>query len=84
MGKKYKVLCLNGPYKGQEIEVETDYTEKQEKELKKKQGFTCEGIEYAGYCRMCGMPVREQDASYQFNTNGYGQVRLDIHHRGCL
>lgn len=84
MGKKYKVLCLNGPYKGQEIEVEADYTVQQELELKKKQAFTYEGIEYAGFCRQCGLAVREEEADYQFNTNGYRQVRLDIHHRRCL
>ena len=84
MGKKYKVLCLNGPYKGQEIEIETGHTEQQELELKKKQAFTYEGVEYAGYCRQCGLAVREEEADYQFNTNCYGTLSLDIHHRRCL
>ena len=84
MQKKYIVLCLNGQNKGKEIEVYADYTEQQEQELKNKYAFAYEGVSYAGYCRMCGAPVREQGADYQFNTNGYGQVRLDIHHRRCL
>ena len=84
MQKTYKVLCLNGPNKGKEIDAEADYTEQQEQELKNKYAFVYEGVDYAGYCRMCGAPVREQDADFQFNTNGYGNLRLDIHHKKCL
>ncbi|MBE6021649.1 MAG: hypothetical protein E7231_00285 [Cellulosilyticum sp.] len=84
MGKRYKVFCLNGPNRGKEIEVEADYAEEQEEELKNKQAFIVDGTGYAGYCRMCGAPVREDEADYQFNTNSYGSLRLDIHHRRCL
>lgn len=84
MVKSYRVLCLNGPNKGKEIEVEQNYTEEEEYLKKRNMSFTVDGVEYAGYCRQCGLAVREDEADYQFNTNAYGTLSLDIHHRRCL
>ena len=52
--------------------------------LKSDQAFTYEGVDYAGYCRMCGGWVRADDAYYIFNVDGRGTMRLDVHHKICL
>ena len=84
MGKKYKVLCLNGPNKGQEIEVEMTYTDEEEQHSKERLKFTVDGINYAGWCRRCGQEVRQEKAEYISNTNGYGKLSVDVFHRWCL
>lgn len=84
MGKKHTVFCLNGPNKGEEIEVEETYTLEEESLKKRNMAFTYDGIDYAGYCRACGDAVRLDQASYQSNTNYYGTLRVDVFHRRCL
>ena len=84
MKKRYRVLYLNGINKGKEVEVEASYTTEEEQLKKDKLKFVVNGIEYAGYCRRCGYPVREDEASYISNTNYYGTLEVDVFHRRCL
>lgn len=84
MNEKHTVFCLNGSHKGKEIEVEETYTVEEESLKKLKMAFTVDGVDYAGYCRACGLAVRQQEASYQSNTNYYGVLTVDVFHRRCL
>ncbi len=84
MGKRYTVLCLNGPNKGKEVEVEASYTAEEEQLKKDKLKFIIDDIEYAGYCRRCRQPVRTEDAWYITNVDGIGNLLVDVHHKYCL
>ena len=84
MGKRYRVLCLNGPNKGKEVEVEAPYTAEEEQLKKDKLKFVIDGIEYAGYCRRCRQQVRTEDAWYITNVDGIGNLLVDVHHKYCL
>lgn len=84
MGKKHTALYLNGPHKGKEVVVEEYYTEEEESRKKQNMAFVIDGVNYAGWCRRCNKPVRQEEASYQSNTNYYGVLTVDVFHRRCL
>lgn len=84
MNKKHTVFCLDGLDKGKEVELEENYSEEEEQLKKEKMSFVVGRIEYAGWCRSCGLPVRLEDATYFSNTNYYGKLTVDVLHRRCL
>lgn len=83
MGKVIETICLNGPHKGMN-KVELPYTEEQEQKVLKNKQFEVDGTLYAGWCRVCGQPVRQEDSRHITNVDGLGNVLVDIYCRGCL
>lgn len=83
MGKRYKVLYLNGPNKGKEIEVEAPYTEEQEFEARRKNQFKLDGKLYDGWCRECNEPVLHGRGVVLVNVDGLGNLIVDVVHKYC-
>ena len=83
MHPTYKVLCLNGPNKGKEVEVTAAYDIETYEQKKQQMMFQVEGIHYAGWCRYCNEPVLMHQARYIENVNGLGQLYVDVFHKNC-